>query len=232
MPACPSCGSSDAFQIAPNYFRCMGLVPPFSDAEPGEYVRCDYEFQAGGLTVTSAQPVCACGTFAVGRCHTCQRSVCGEHSAMFEGRRLCADHHYEALAPQRAMEAKREQERSATWARESAERQEFRERAEAEEARRKQWRARLNVFQALVLVAIPVVVYLYLDGQGVSGVLNMVLTGGVVGFLSLAAMTANSSHSYQGKDLGRWGYDADAFWIGILGIPLGAALGGILALIV
>lgn len=34
--------------------------------------------------------LCGCGTFAIGRCAACHAFVCGDHSALVEGRRLCA----------------------------------------------------------------------------------------------------------------------------------------------
>jgi hypothetical protein len=151
---------------------------------------------------------------------------------MFESRRLCLDHHYEALAPQREMEAKREREQRALFEKKNAERQEANLKREAEEERRKRLRSRLDLVHALILIAIPVAAFLYLSSQGVMRVLNMVLTGAIVGFLGLAAMTASSTSSYQGTVQGPSGYDADAFWIGLLGIPLGAAAGGILALVI
>ena len=33
--------------------------------------------------------MCACGTFAVGRCAQCNDTVCADHSGLVEGRRLC-----------------------------------------------------------------------------------------------------------------------------------------------
>jgi len=38
-------------------------------------------------------PLCTCGTIAVGQCQECEAWVCGNHSGMSRGRRLCSDHH-------------------------------------------------------------------------------------------------------------------------------------------
>lgn len=55
-------------------------------------------------------PLCTCGTIAVGQCQECKAWVCGDHSGISRGQRLCSEHYaadYEAecdrtvLAPQR-----------------------------------------------------------------------------------------------------------------------------------
>src|SRR4051812_37117620 len=48
----------------------------------------------------STPPVCTCGTFAVGICVDCHKPVCGEHSKMVHGRRLCKEHQRAAAADQ------------------------------------------------------------------------------------------------------------------------------------
>ena len=40
----------------------------------------------------SGEMICACGTFAIGRCVECSKPVCGQHSSMTRGRRLCGEH--------------------------------------------------------------------------------------------------------------------------------------------
>lgn len=51
---------------------------------------------------------CSCGTFAIGRCSECERLVCGEHSGILSGQRLCYEHY-------QAMSAKLEAEREPEW---------------------------------------------------------------------------------------------------------------------
>jgi len=182
--------------------------------------------------MTSEQPVCDCGTFAVGRCQVCEVWVCGEHSEMFEDRRLCLEHHHEALAPQRAREAERRKEQEATRKRQEEEREERQRRQEAELEQQRSLRDRTDAAQALTLLAIPIVTFFYLDGQGMSRPLNMVLTGALAGFLAVAAKVAYSTYSNQGRTEEHFVWGAASFWIGLLGVPLGAVAGGILALVV
>ena len=51
-------------------------------------------------------PVCACGTFAIGRCRECGNAVCGRHSAMHAERLLCYEHW--TAAEEAAEKAKRD----------------------------------------------------------------------------------------------------------------------------
>jgi len=41
---------------------------------------------------------CDCGTFAIGVCASCGRAVCGDHSRLFDGKRLCTVDHSAAVA--------------------------------------------------------------------------------------------------------------------------------------
>jgi hypothetical protein len=57
-------------------------------------------------------PRCDCGTFAIGLCPQCGRAVCGDHSRLVAGARLCLD-----CYPQREREesaAERERQKAAT----------------------------------------------------------------------------------------------------------------------
>jgi hypothetical protein len=46
-----------------------------------------HEAQGG----TAAPRTCGCGTYAIGECATCNTPVCGDHSWMMAGQRLCRD---------------------------------------------------------------------------------------------------------------------------------------------
>jgi hypothetical protein len=120
MP-CPRCHGDAREPIAPGFWRCTTvrteLVP--LGPHPGRpgivqqerRVVCGTEYQQGGATAA-----CACGTFAIGQCTACGRPVCGYHSALVAGRRLCADE----LA---AMETQRQRERDAIQAAKDAARE-------------------------------------------------------------------------------------------------------------
>jgi hypothetical protein len=98
---CPSCGGSDRILVAPGYWECRslveehraGLVPdgmggtrPVTDVirRPCEL---RYHQAAGG------GPTLLCewdqGTFAIGLCADCGKPVCGDHSRLYQDRRLC-----------------------------------------------------------------------------------------------------------------------------------------------
>jgi hypothetical protein len=47
--------------------------------------------------------MCACGTYSIGRCSECHKDVCGNHSKLFEGRRLCDEHYQGATTCQEAL---------------------------------------------------------------------------------------------------------------------------------
>lgn len=103
MP-CPSCGGEIRKLIAPGFWECESMLtstemraqltpegprhlPVDSHRVCGvRYHESDARAAAGSL------PVCGCGTFAVGVCADCQTPVCGDHSTLFEGRRLCDEH--------------------------------------------------------------------------------------------------------------------------------------------
>jgi len=108
---CPQCGSTDARPIAANYIECVATitervlvghrpVPGPSPLHPGMQTvvglapiyetrsqACGFRHHVG-MSVDS-WPECACGTFAIGRCHVCQEPVCGDDSARVSASRLC-----------------------------------------------------------------------------------------------------------------------------------------------
>lgn len=89
--ACPQCGGSDRHLIAPGYWERDSLITvrsvrpavgSVSDVIPHvETQRCGHRYHEG-MGSTSDAPVCACGTFAVGRCMRCGNGVCGDHSSL------------------------------------------------------------------------------------------------------------------------------------------------------
>lgn len=62
--------------ITPNYFRCEStkVIGVTSRGEPAA-ARCGFEYHEGRGT----GELCSCGMFAVGRCTTCARPMCGDH---------------------------------------------------------------------------------------------------------------------------------------------------------
>lgn len=48
---------------------------------------CGAAYQEADATIT--HETCACGTFAIGHCQDCTRPVCGSHSSLTEGVRVC-----------------------------------------------------------------------------------------------------------------------------------------------
>lgn len=102
---CPECGGSDREPIAPGLWRCTSRRietvlregPGFGHPNPSRgppvipaqrSVTCGAEYQEGAPT--TAELACGCGTFAIGRCAECGDPVCGTHSAVADGRRLCS----------------------------------------------------------------------------------------------------------------------------------------------
>lgn len=103
VPTCPSCGGVDSKQISLNYVECTSvrtvnttdyipdanqpgaMIPIFGEST----VSCNQRFHIGSEPASTLQ--CRCGTFAIGLCAVCSTPVCGDHSAMGEVGRLCAD---------------------------------------------------------------------------------------------------------------------------------------------
>lgn|SRR5579862_5695918 len=103
--ACPSCGGSDRISVAPGFWECCsqlaerrpGRVPdpmgpagatmPITDII---YRTCGVRYhEAAGSGVTL---LCECSTFAIGVCGECMKPVCGDHSRLLDGQRLCISH--------------------------------------------------------------------------------------------------------------------------------------------
>ena len=70
------------------------LVAGPTPAMPPHYVPseevCLYRYQDGSARSRQSQ-LCGCGTFSIGRCYRDGRFVCGDHSQLLEGKRLCED---------------------------------------------------------------------------------------------------------------------------------------------
>jgi hypothetical protein len=101
---CPLCGGDARSPIAPGYWRCANLVEEEELAGTAGAVdpwlrptvirsmrECGNEYAEG---TGMPGPICACGTFAIGLCKECSRPICGIHSGMWEGVRLCGDHYH------------------------------------------------------------------------------------------------------------------------------------------
>ena len=100
MP-CPSCGATDArTQLLPGYWRCdarvavdllvgapltAGGASPVAESEHCGTVYLQTRSDEEGPAT------CRCGSPAVGECSECTRMVCGEHSDLWHGWRVC-DH--------------------------------------------------------------------------------------------------------------------------------------------
>lgn len=105
MMACPVCGGTASRPIAPGYVECTSLVEEHTvvwrpmmgnpaQMEPHDEVMsrvCATRYHVGGPISTA---LCACGTFAIGICPQpeCGIPVCGDHSRLMDGQRLCLGH--------------------------------------------------------------------------------------------------------------------------------------------
>jgi hypothetical protein len=69
-----------------------------------DVIPCGQLYQ-DGLGVSTGPAACACGTFAVGACRSCERTVCGGCSAVVDGQRTCVSCRQEAAALTAAAEA-------------------------------------------------------------------------------------------------------------------------------
>jgi hypothetical protein len=108
---CPRCGGQVREPIAPGYWLCRSLVivngsrlGPVHGSHPGggnwgpqpiawqEPCNTEYHEVAGDQELDHEMPLaCSCGTFAIGQCPSCGVAVCGTHSLMRSGQRLCLD---------------------------------------------------------------------------------------------------------------------------------------------
>jgi hypothetical protein len=134
MP-CPTCGATDArTQILPGYWRCDAVVRaaelvggPGDDASPVAATK-----RCGTIHIQtradSDAAVCRCGDPAIGECTECTRAVCADHSALWQGWRVC-DRDL-ANARMRARSAAIAEERARAAATAAAEAERHRQRTE------------------------------------------------------------------------------------------------------
>jgi hypothetical protein len=97
--SCPSCGGEERRALAPGLWLCISQVPVTSGG-PGltdprlgppviqTMIECGYEYQEGRAEAPASS--CACGTFAIGRCQSCDQPVCGRHGVLVLDRLRCA----------------------------------------------------------------------------------------------------------------------------------------------
>ncbi len=89
VAVCPRCGSSDIRPVAPGYFECLQSDPQRGGSDRD---RCYTRFRDETEGATAGGALCACGTRGIGRCSTCGREVCGDHSRLVADRRYCSAH--------------------------------------------------------------------------------------------------------------------------------------------
>ena len=101
--ACPTCGATDArTQILPGYWRCESLaelaplvgVPVSASGSSPLAARGRSGKRCGTVYIqtrndNSGPEACRCGQPAVGECSECTDVVCGEHSDLWRGWRVC-----------------------------------------------------------------------------------------------------------------------------------------------
>src|SRR5436305_827208 len=145
--ACPSCGAMDTrSQIMTGYWRCDAVVDvdqlvaaPVTGGAPepdggararaaprsGGPRRCGTVYPQSAADDESPR-LCRCGVTAVGECSECSRPICGEHSALWRGWRVCDRDLANARMRARAREA--EEQRRAAEAAAAAEAERIRRR--------------------------------------------------------------------------------------------------------
>lgn len=109
MPGCPVCGGESRRPLAPTYWECTSQISesvfvgdqwlPVGPAGammpvPRQEMRtrdCLTRYHETVDEPSGPQLTCACGTFAIGACSDCSRPVCGDHSSLWDDRRVCVD---------------------------------------------------------------------------------------------------------------------------------------------
>jgi hypothetical protein len=88
---CPSCGGRARFQVAPGYWECQSdrLVgmQGYGARQTPIFEVCRTRYQGASVSMSAGQ--CFCSTFAIGTCTECESQVCGDHSTLHYGVRLC-----------------------------------------------------------------------------------------------------------------------------------------------
>jgi hypothetical protein len=113
---CPNCRASGPREsIAPGYFRCghelyeMRVDTDGVTPRPIYYICGTTYHDAAGLPCDGDGPVChRCGTFAIVRCTSCGRPLCGDHRRKLTDRWVCGpcleQHEQDAFNKQVALE--------------------------------------------------------------------------------------------------------------------------------
>lgn len=124
MSTCPTCHGSTREPIAPGFWRCSspvsyaetilapqpGVPPHLGQMIPQTVWRtriCGREYHEGA-GATEATQQCECGTYAIGACSSCGTPICGTHSALHDGRRLCLPEFNTAQEEAAAEQARRD----------------------------------------------------------------------------------------------------------------------------
>lgn len=142
MP-CPTCRGATRTEISPGYWRCDTTItteregPGFQRPGSGPPVLYDTRVCGEHYVEASSTPnnlgLCACNTSAIGYCSECRRPVCGTHSGLWDGRRLCDEHYEVKAAAERATDAQSEYERRRAFMADWEAEQQEKARKEAEE---------------------------------------------------------------------------------------------------
>ena len=123
MP-CPTCGGNEREPLAPTYWRCISTVyetasqitqdystpPHLGIVRPYQYQvarPCGEEYhEIGSFPVNLG--LCKCNTWAIGLCSVDSEPVCGYHSSLVDGRRLCDQHGREHVRDVAQIKARQE----------------------------------------------------------------------------------------------------------------------------
>lgn len=116
--SCPTCGGDEREPLAPTYWRCISTVyedawqigpdhstpPHLGITRPYQYQAarpCGEEYHETGFGSVNFG-LCKCNTGAIGLCSADSEPVCGYHSSLVDGSRLCHQHgrEYERKAAQ------------------------------------------------------------------------------------------------------------------------------------
>lgn len=98
MASCPHCGSTKLNELGPGEYLCQGSIevktgapPSGSQGPPTRWTICGVKFFDPNFVGPGAASgsTCSCGTYSVGRCTSCGKEVCGQHSRLAHESRLC-----------------------------------------------------------------------------------------------------------------------------------------------
>jgi hypothetical protein len=115
---CPICGGGERIQIAPGYWECrsgrLAGMQGYGSRQTPIFQTCLARYHDAGNSLSIR---CGCRTFAIGTCADCESPVCGDHSALYLGLRLCGgcigsrrNSEQEVINRERRAQAQKEQE--------------------------------------------------------------------------------------------------------------------------